>query len=91
MPASLAKLSPPRLTRVVRRERLHRLLDSGVRAQVVWLAAAAGSGKSTAAAEYLAARKTPVRWYRVDAGDLDLASFFYYLARSALAARNDLL
>jgi len=88
MPATLAKLSPPRLTRVVRRERLHRLLDSGVRAQVVWFAAAAGSGKTTAAAEYLAARKTPVRWYRVDAGDLDLASFFYYLARSSPAARK---
>lgn len=88
MPAPLAKLSPPRLTRVVRRERLHRLLDAGMRAPVVWFGAAAGSGKTTAAAEYLAARKTPVCWYRVDAGDLDLASFFFYLARSAAATRK---
>lgn len=88
MGAALAKLSPPRLARIVRRERLHRLLDADVRAPVVWIGAAAGSGKTTAAAAYLAARKVPASWYRVDAGDLDLASFFFYLARSAPSARK---
>jgi DNA-binding SARP family transcriptional activator len=85
MPAPLAKLSPPRLARTVRRQRLHRLFDEGLRAPVVWIGAAAGSGKTTATAEYLASRKGALRWYRVDSGDLDLASFFYYLARTATA------
>ena len=88
MPAALAKLTPPRLMRVIVRERLHRLLDGGVRAPAVWFGAAAGSGKTTAAAEFLAARKASVCWYRVDAGDLDLASFFFYLARVAPIARS---
>ena len=88
MAGSLAKLTPPLLSRVVRRERLHRLLDGGVRAQVVWFGAAAGSGKTTVASDYLAQRKGPVRWYRVDSGDLDLASFFFYLSQSVSSAKS---
>jgi LuxR family transcriptional regulator, maltose regulon positive regulatory protein len=88
MPAALAKLRPPRLTHVVRRERLHRLLDADARPPVIWFGAAAGTGKTTAAAEYVASRKTPLCWYRVDAGDVDLASFFFYLARAAPAGRS---
>src|SRR5262249_50045700 len=82
MPALLAKLSPPRLARVVQRPRIARFLDD-VRAPVVWVGAAAGSGKTTAVAAYLAEKKATVRWYRVDSGDLDLASFFFYLASTA--------
>jgi LuxR family transcriptional regulator, maltose regulon positive regulatory protein len=88
MAGPLAKLTPPLLTRVVRRERLHRLLDAGVRAPVVWFGAAAGSGKTTIASDYLALRKGSVRWYRVDSGDLDLASFFFYLSQSVSSAKG---
>jgi len=88
MPVALAKLTPPRLTRVVRRERLHRLLDADASPPVVWFGAAAGAGKTTAAAEFLASRRMPRFWYRIDTGDLDLASFFFYLACSAPAERK---
>jgi len=88
MPVALAKLTPPRLTRVVRRERLHRLLDADASPPVAWFGAAAGAGKTTAAAEFLASRHIPRFWYRVDAGDLDLASFFFYLACGVPAARK---
>jgi len=87
MPATLAKLSPPRLARVVRRERLSRWLDD-VRAPVVWVGATAGAGKTTVVAAYLAERKARLRWYRVDGGDVDLASFFFYLSALAPAARR---
>jgi LuxR family maltose regulon positive regulatory protein len=87
MAAPLAKLTPPRLPLAIRRERLHRLLDGGIPVPVVWFGAAAGSGKTTGAAEYLASRNGPVRWYRVDTGDRDLASFFYYLAQTAPHAK----
>jgi DNA-binding SARP family transcriptional activator len=87
MPASLAKLSPPRLARVVRRERLSRWLD-GAHAPVVWVGATAGAGKTTAVSAYLTERKALQRWYRVDSGDVDLASFFFYLSGLAPAARK---
>ena len=87
MQRPLAKLTPPRLTRVIRRERLHQALEGAARAPVVWFGAAAGTGKTTAAASYLASRKGPVRWYRVDAGDLDLAAFFHYLSLAAANGR----
>lgn len=41
--------------------------------------AQAGSGKTTLIASYLDARKLPCIWYQVDAGDGDIASFFYYM------------
>jgi two-component SAPR family response regulator len=38
-----------------------------------------GSGKTTLVASYLAERKLPGLWYRLDAGDSDPSTFFYYL------------
>ena len=85
MPVALAKLTPPRVGRVVPRERLYRSLDAALDASAVWVGAPAGSGKTTAIADYLTRRKTPLVWYRVDAGDLDLAAFFHSLAQSLSA------
>lgn len=53
--------------------------------QVVWVAAPAGSGKTTLIAGYLDSRKLPCLWYQVDEGDSDIASFFFYLG---LAVKN---
>jgi LuxR family transcriptional regulator, maltose regulon positive regulatory protein len=43
----------------------------------------AGSGKTTLVSSYVQARKTPCLWYRMDEGDSDLATFFYYLGLGA--------
>jgi LuxR family maltose regulon positive regulatory protein len=82
MGGALAKLTPPRLGRIVPRVRLYRLLDAAFESSAVWIGAPAGSGKTTALVAYLVASKKPLVWYRVDAGDLDLATFFYSLAQS---------
>jgi len=82
MPRGLAKLTPPRLGRVVPRARLYRLLDVALESSAIWVGAPAGSGKTTAIVDYLAVRKTPLVWFRVDAGDLDPAAFFFSLAQS---------
>ncbi|MGE5090355.1 MAG: hypothetical protein ACM3QY_14600, partial [Candidatus Levyibacteriota bacterium] len=76
-----AKLSPPRLQRIVRRERIIGLLDRAQGA-AVWIVAPAGYGKTTAVADYLDARQCRALWYRADLGDLDPASLFHYLAQA---------
>ncbi len=83
---SLAKITRPKLSGIYGRERLFRLLDQGRRKPVIWVAAQAGSGKTTLAASYLDARKLPCLWYQADAGDGDIASFFYYMSRAAKKA-----
>ncbi|MES1204329.1 MAG: hypothetical protein ABUS79_00190 [Pseudomonadota bacterium] len=49
---------------------------------------AAGAGKTTLVASYLARGRAPHLWYQVDAGDADVASLFYYLGRAAAARRR---
>lgn len=80
---SIVKISPPRITGVVSRERLIKLLDLGLAKPVVLVAAPGGSGKTTLVASFLDARKLPYLWYQCDEGDSDLASFFYYLGLAA--------
>ncbi|BDG02229.1 hypothetical protein [Anaeromyxobacter oryzae] len=83
----LAKVAPPSLATVVVRPRLYRRLDAAARRPIVWISAAAGSGKTTLAASYLAARRRPCLWYQVDARDADPATFFYYLREGARRMR----
>lgn len=54
-------------------------MDKGRDKPVIWISAPAGSGKTTLAASYLDSRKLPCLWYRVDEGDVDIATFFYYM------------
>lgn len=76
----LAKLTPPRLSRVAPRNRLFERLDfCRRRSNATWLTSPPGSGKTSAVAKYLQMRKLPTLWYQVDDGDGDIASFFYYL------------
>jgi LuxR family maltose regulon positive regulatory protein len=82
---ALAKLSRPRLGKVLARQRLFDTLDRMRESPVVWVAAQPGAGKTTLLASYLEARKLSCIWYQVDAGDADPASFFYHLG---LAAQN---
>lgn len=81
---SLPKLTPPRLGKIYHRERLFTLLDGARKDHsVIWIGAPAGSGKTTLAASYLQQRQLNTLWYQVDAGDQDLAAFFYYLGKAA--------
>src|SRR5690606_21801037 len=63
---------------------LFRALDDARRAgAAVWIGAPAGAGKTTVVASYLAACKVPALWYQLDAGDADVAAFFYGFGASA--------
>jgi DNA-binding SARP family transcriptional activator len=83
-PLSLAKLTAPQPNRAWPRRRLFERLDAARRGGgIVWIAAPAGSGKTTLVASYLQARRLRAAWYRIDAADADVASFFHYLGQAA--------
>lgn len=86
----LAKLSPPRLSQVVERDRLYAALDAGLARPVAWVCGPPGAGKTTLVAGYLASRRRRVLWYQVDRGDEDLASFFRHFEQAvgALSRRK---
>ena len=80
----LAKLTRPRLHEAVERSRLFTHLDHARgRRAAVYVAGPPGAGKTTAVATWLDKREVPGIWYQVDAGDADLATFFYYLGEAA--------
>ncbi|KKU19160.1 MAG: ATP dependent transcriptional activator, partial [Candidatus Saccharibacteria bacterium GW2011_GWA2_46_10] len=83
---TLSKITPPLLSDIIPRTRLFRLMDSGRRRPILWVCGPPGSGKTTLAASYLKDRKLPCLWYRLDEGDEDAGSFFYYLELAAKKA-----
>lgn len=88
-PLSLAKLTAPQPNRAWPRRRLFERLDAARRnGNIVWIAAPAGSGKTTLAASYLQARKLRAAWYRIDAADADPAAFFHYLGQAVVPGRR---
>lgn len=76
---SLAKISRPRVRKVLQRKRLFRLLDETRACQATWVCGPGGSGKTTFIAGYIEENQLPCLWYQVDEGDSDIAAFFYYL------------
>ncbi len=84
MPA-LSKITAPTFSNIVLHERLFRLLDDSIRRPITWIAGPGGSGKTSLAGSYLKSRGIPCVWYKVDGGDADIATFFYYMG---LAARK---
>ena len=84
---ALGKLAPPRLARVVVRERLFERLDEFATRPIVWLSGAPGSGKTTLAASYLAARKRRLLWLLLDRADADAATFFHFVSLAAALAQ----
>jgi len=82
----LVKITRPRVDGVLRRERLLRRLDEAAHCPVAWVSGPAGSGKTSLVASYVESRALPCVWLRLDAGDSDPASLYYFLARAAEAA-----
>ncbi len=77
---NLAKLTPPRLPKIVERTRLYRELDRARNHHsIIWITAPPGMGKTTLVASYLKARGLRCLWYQADEGDADPATFFHYL------------
>src|SRR3990170_4897273 len=83
---SHAKITRPSYSDIFPRKRLFTQLDKTVgRHPVVWTTGPPGYGKSILVSSYIESRKLPCLWYQVDAGDGDIATFFYYMG---LAARK---
>ena len=83
-----SKISQPRAPRIVHRPRVTRLIARQLTTAACWLAAPAGSGKTTAVLDFLHNARRPVVWYRVDEGDRDIAGFFHYLSLAAPTPRR---
>ncbi len=78
----IAKLTRPRLNSVIERKRLLEHLDRARENKIVWISAPAGSGKTTLVANWLDSRKLRCIWYQADAGDADIATFFFFMRRA---------
>jgi LuxR family maltose regulon positive regulatory protein len=85
-PASIAKITRPVLTGIVRRKRLFQDLGKSRDGLVIWVTGPPGCGKTTLIASYLDFSKIPSLWYKVDEGDADIATFFYYMGLAAKKA-----
>lgn len=75
----LVKITGPKLSKVMNRQRLFRRLDHARSHSVIWITGPPGSGKTTLIASYMKSRDLPGLWYQIDSGDADPATFFYYL------------
>lgn len=79
------KITVPDVSGLLPREHLYKRLDGAASGRLVWLAAPAGTGKTSVLAGWIQSRNWPALWYQIDAGDRDPANFFHYLS---LAARQ---
>ena len=84
----LAKLSIPRAVAASVRQRLHRQLDDAVVRGAAFIAAGPGTGKTTLAVTWAAARTGRLLWFRADSGDADPAEAFAYFRELAGASKG---
>ena len=82
------KITPPQLRQVLPRYRLFEKIDQAHPTPSFWVSGPAGSGKTTLIANYLTEREIPCLWYRVDALDNDLSSFFYHLGKAVAGTKG---
>lgn len=83
-----AKITPARLPPIYPRQRLWQRMGACGTGGLLWLHAPAGSGKTTAAAGWLAEQDSFPVWYRTDTDDSDPASLFKYLAQAVAEDRR---
>lgn len=83
--ATLPKVQPPKLGAITARRRIVDTLAKAAANSAVWLHAAGGTGKTTAAASLIASARKPVMWVHLDAGDGEPQSFFHFLQLAAAA------
>ncbi len=87
-PGALTKTTRPTLASVLAREQLFSVLDQRQHASVLWVWGPPGSGKTTLVASYLENRDLDSRWYQLDSGDSDVATFFYFMGLAVTGARG---
>jgi LuxR family maltose regulon positive regulatory protein len=86
---TLAKLTRPKTHRALPRERVFAHLDESRQRPLVWVTSPPGAGKTTLVSSYVESRKLKALWFQVDAGDTDIGTFFYYLARALPTTKRD--
>jgi len=84
-PTAFAKITRPTLPDMFPRKRLFDLLDDLRKRPMIWVSGPPGCGKTTLVGSYIETLKIPCLWYKLDEGDSDPATFFYYMG---LAAKN---
>lgn len=83
----LTKLAPPRPhPSTLWRERLFVRLDQALERKIALIAAPPGFGKSTLVGEWAAARRKPIAWVSLDAGDDDPIRFWQYVIAACQTA-----
>ncbi|MDA8087888.1 MAG: BTAD domain-containing putative transcriptional regulator [Nitrospiraceae bacterium] len=55
---------------------------------LVWITGPPGSGKTTLVSSYIETSGLPCLWYRIDGGDTDVSTFFYYMGLAAKKAAS---
>lgn len=83
---AIAKITMPKASGIIKRQRLFDHLDSLHDKPITWIAAPAGSGKTTLVSSWLSERKLHSLWYQLDEGDAHLADFFYYMSLASKKA-----
>jgi len=86
---SIAKITCPRLTNVLTRDRLLDLLSGEETRPVKWIQGPPGSGKTTLAADFVNTFQLENIWYRVDETDANISAFFNNLKLAVEKATQD--
>lgn len=84
-----SKIIRPEAEDVLIRLKLFNRFDKMKDRAMLWVTSPAGAGKTTSVNSYIAARRLNCVWYRIDAGDADLATFFYFLGQAVTHSIQD--
>ena len=86
---SPAKITAPTLGDIVHRERLYKIIDENAKTPIICISAPAGYGKTTLVNAYIEKRSLSCLWYKIDASDGDISSFFYHLGLASKKATGN--